>query len=78
MTRLYALCCVERDLPWFVAEGELPAKAARSVPEAVRAAVMELGPQVRACVRASACVHMCARVCAEGREGGVLRGLTLS
>lgn len=26
VARLFALCCVEADLPWFIAEGELPAK----------------------------------------------------
>ncbi|GIL42328.1 hypothetical protein Vafri_343 [Volvox africanus] len=44
LTRLFALRCVESDLPWFIGEGELPAKAGRSVPEAVRAAVLELSP----------------------------------
>ncbi|KXZ48318.1 hypothetical protein GPECTOR_29g92 [Gonium pectorale] len=41
---LFALRCVEADLAWFVAEGELPAKAGRSVPEAVRSAVLALSP----------------------------------
>ncbi|EFJ45833.1 hypothetical protein VOLCADRAFT_93964 [Volvox carteri f. nagariensis] len=45
VARLFALRCVESDLPWFIAEGELPGKAGRSVPEAVRAAVSELSPQ---------------------------------
>lgn len=26
VARLFALRCVEADLPWFIAEGELPAK----------------------------------------------------
>ncbi|KAG2446914.1 hypothetical protein HYH02_008070 [Chlamydomonas schloesseri] len=44
VARLFALCAIETDLPWFIAEGELPAKAGRSVPEAVREAVAELSP----------------------------------
>ncbi|GFR45198.1 hypothetical protein Agub_g6590 [Astrephomene gubernaculifera] len=41
---LFALRAVEADLAWFIAEGELPAKAGRSVPEAVRSAVLSLSP----------------------------------
>ncbi|KAG1666186.1 hypothetical protein FOA52_012033 [Chlamydomonas sp. UWO 241] len=44
LTRLFGLRCVEVDALWFVAEGLLPAGAGRDVPDAVRAAVEEVGP----------------------------------
>jgi len=43
LVRLFALRCVESDLPWYLAEGLLPPAAGREVPGAVRAAVDDAG-----------------------------------
>lgn len=52
MVQLYALRCIESDLPWFIAEGLLPPAAGRDVPLAVRRLVGEVGPSAQSLIEA--------------------------